>query len=56
MDLDTSGHDLLDMASECIDIDDLGNAKELIEMAIAQAPANGSIIFWAAVRLSYAER
>ncbi|WP_156304440.1 hypothetical protein [Nitrosospira briensis] len=40
MALETSGRDLLDMARECIEGEDLGNAKDLIGLAIAQAPAN----------------
>ncbi|PTR05344.1 hypothetical protein C8R32_1238 [Nitrosospira sp. Nsp5] len=55
MDLDTSGRDLLDMAGECMDRDDLGNARELIAMAIAQAPANGNIVFDASGLFRYAE-
>jgi hypothetical protein len=56
MDLDTSGRDLLDLADKCIENEDLGNARELIAMAIAQAPENGGVVFRAADLLNYAER
>ncbi|SHL71125.1 hypothetical protein SAMN05216428_10590 [Nitrosospira sp. Nsp11] len=55
MALDTSGRDLLDMAVECIEEEDLDNAKDLIERAIAQAPTNKKVIAHAVGSLVYAE-
>lgn len=55
MGLDTSGRDLLDMVRECIDDEDLGNAKDLIGQAVAQAPENIDVVSGAVNLLLYAE-
>lgn len=55
MALDTSGRDLLDMAHECIESEDIDNAKVLIEQAIAQAPTNEAVLMRAVDGLIYAK-
>jgi len=44
MDLDVSGRDLFDMAHQCIEGEDLINAKKLIERSVMQAPMNKYVI------------
>lgn len=44
MALDMSGRSLFDMAYECIEEADLGNARELINQSVAQAPENKYVL------------
>src|SRR6185437_91072 len=55
MDLDVSGRDLFDMAHQCIEGEDLINAKKLIERSVMQAPMNKYVIARAVMEYGYAE-